>query len=263
MRARIRAGALYHLDEQHVARGCLAGLDEDPERVLHCAGALVRCRLRDQRVDGSVEIAPLKVTQHREQVSSRVQDIHQDKLGNTWLHAGVKRLLGSACKTIDSPLQMVWNGSLRRGLPRDRRRVALFLRQYRLNEDDRRQAKEGEQPRGLDCSRGERLREARRPQGTGDCVASARHLAHLIAEPAASRVRSSSRRRSRVRSLQLIPMTSFVVERTRTPNDAAFFPHRSQSLRLTADPPQPLQPIILHSSCEQKTASSGSSIGQT
>jgi hypothetical protein len=71
---------------------------------------------------------------------------------------------------------MAWNGSLRRGLPRDRRRVAL-LRQYRLKEDDRREAKEGEQPRGLDCSRGE----------TGDLVASVRHLAHLIAGRAASR----------------------------------------------------------------------------
>ena len=174
-RTRIRAGALYHLGVQRIARGCLAGLDEDPQCVLHCAGALVRRRLGDQRVDRSVEIAPHVVAQDREQVASRVHDIAQDKLRNAGLHAGVERLLGSGRQTIDRPLQMTRNGSLRWRLQCDRRRVAPFLRQRRLKQDDSREANEGEQPRSLDRSRGERPREALHPQGTGDRLASARH----------------------------------------------------------------------------------------
>jgi hypothetical protein len=178
VRTRIGAGALYHLGEQRVARGCLAGLDEDPKGLLHCAGALVRFRVSDQRVDSSVEIALHIVAQNREQVASRVQDIGQGKLRNAGLHAGVKRLLGTGCQTVDRPLQLAWNGSLRRRLSRDRRRVAPFLRQRRLKEDDRREANECEQPRGLDGSCGERLHEALRPQGIGDRVASAAHPRH-------------------------------------------------------------------------------------
>ena len=74
--------------------------------MLHGAGALVGSRLGDQRVDGGVEIGPHSVTQDREQLALRVQDVGHDKFWNAGLHAGVKRLLGTGSQTVDRPLQM-------------------------------------------------------------------------------------------------------------------------------------------------------------